>query len=580
MTSLSWMCRACAAALPLASVTSVQAAELSIEIQGLSREFEDAASAGLELAQYVDRDVSETQVRRLFSRAEGQIQSALEPFGYYHARVKSDLGRTGDAGFKAVFAVDVGQPVIVGQTNVKVTGTAAEFPTVKAALESFKPVTGEPLDHGAYEASKARIDTALRSAGYLDAQLAEHRVAVTRSANSAQIDLAWEGGERHRLGEVRFSPSQFREGFLQRYVPWQPGEYYSTEQLLAFQQRLVDADYFSSVAVQPLVDQAADTVVPVEVLVVPAKRTVYTAGVYMSTDTGPGVRLGMDRRWVNQRGHKFRADLEYSQRLKGISTTYKIPRPGPDNRSYNLGAAYRDEETDTSRSRTVRVAANDSCDWRGFVRTVGLQYLAGDYEIAGEQHSSSLLFAEGVLSRKKADDLFFASRGYSLTIGLRGAPESLLSDTSFVQLSADAKWIRRLTEDGRVIVRAGLGAMTVDDFDALPPELRFFAGGDRTIRGFGYEEIGETNASGGVIGGKYLAFAGAEYEHYFLSKWGAAVFTDAGDAFSSDFNANVSVGVGVRWKSPIGVVRLDVAKPIVTDLDDGLRIHVVVGPDL
>jgi translocation and assembly module TamA len=190
------------------------------------------------------------------------------------------------------------------------------------------------------------------------------------------------------------------------------------------------------------------------------------------------------------------------------------------------------------------------------------------------------LFAEGVLSRKEADNFFFATRGYALTLALRAAPESPLADTSFVQFSSDAKWIHSPTEKGRLILHGGLGAMAVDDFNALPPELRFFAGGDRSVRGFDYEEIGETNASGGVIGGRYLVYAGAEYEHYFLRNWGAAVFTDAGDAFDTTFDANISVGVGLRWKSPVGIVRFDVAKPIVTDLSDGFRLHIIVGPDL
>lgn len=573
------ICTCIAVAATLVPAGALQAAQVSVEVQGLPEALETAARSALELTHYVQRDVSETQVRRLFSRGEQQIQAALEPFGYYHASVRGELTHTQDV-FKALFTVQPGERVRVAAANVRVNGVAAELGEIKAALDAFEPGVGDPLEHAAYESSKTRIDTALRSAGFLDAHLLEHRVAVTRATNTARIDLVWDSGMRYRLGEVRYSPSQFQDGFLQRYVPWQAGDDYSTAKLLGLQQRLVDADYFSSVAVQPLIDQKEGDTVPVEVLVVPAKRTVYTAGVYMSTDTGPGVRLGMDRRWVNRRGHKFRADLEYSQRLQSIGTTYQIPRPGPDNRSYNIGAAYRDEETDTSRSRMLRLAANDSRDWRGYTRTLGLQYLAGDYEIAGERRNSSLLFAEGVLSRKKADDFFFTWHGSSLALGLRGAPETPLSDTTFLQASADAKWIRRITEDGRALLRAGLGAMLVDDFDALPPELRFFAGGDRTVRGFAYEEIGETNASGGVIGGKYLAYAGIEYEHYFLPQWGAAAFTDAGDAFSSNFDVNVSVGIGLRWKSPVGLVRLDFAKPVVTDLDDGFRIHVIIGPDL
>ena len=164
--------------------------------------------------------------------------------------------------------------------------------------------------------------------------------------------------------------------------------------------------------------------------------------------------------------------------------------------------------------------------------------------------------------------------------GLRVAVESALSDTTFVQVRAEGKWLAKVKDKGRFITRAALGAMTVDEFDALPPELRFFAGGDRSIRGFDYQQIGETNAEGGVIGGEYAAVASAEYEHYFLGNWGAAAFVDAGDAFTSRFDVNVGTGIGLRWKSPVGLVRIDVAYGVVTDLEKEWRIHVVIGPDL
>ena len=181
----------------------------------------------------------------------------------------------------------------------------------------------------------------------------------------------------------------------------------------------------------------------------------------------------------------------------------------------------------------ARAAATEVTDrWKGFTRTLGLQYLNGDFEIAKQQHSTSLLYAEGLLTRKKANDLYFPHSGYSLLYGLRLAAESVLSDTSFAQARAEAKWLQQVGEDGRVILRGALGGMVVDDFDALPPELRFFAGGDRSIRGFDYQQIGDVNAAGEVIGGEYQAVASAEYEHYFLPKWGAAVFVDAGDAFT------------------------------------------------
>jgi len=140
--------------------------------------------------------------------------------------------------------------------------------------------------------------------------------------------------------------------------------------------------------------------------------------------------------------------------------------------------------------------------------------------------------------------------------------------------------VRGIGERGRFIVRGTLGATSVDDFARLPPELRFFAGGDRSIRGYEYQEIGPRNARALVIGGEYLAVASAEYEHYFLENWGGAVFVDAGDAFTDEFDLKLGVGVGVRWRSPVGLVRLDLGVPISDAFESGVQLHLVIGPDL
>ncbi len=556
------------------------AASIEIEIEGLEAELKDAALASLDLRRYGEREITPTQVRRLFDRADEQIAESLQPYGYYAATVDGELVEKKPDAYVATFRVKRGDPVIVRSSNVRITGDATELEEVRAALDNFRPQVGERLDHSAYENSKTAIDTQLQALGYFGAKLVEHRVEVVQSANSADIRLQWNSNERHRFGEIDFTDSQFPEDFLQRYVPWKEGDFYSAVDLLTLQQRLVDADYFSSVSVQPDLDKLDGNVVPIQALVIPAKRTVYTAGVHVSTDSGPGVRVGVNRRWLNKRGHKLSGEIEYSQRLQQISTTYSIPVPDKL-RVYTLSGGYVDEETDTSRSRMARLSGSQvTAEWNDFIRTLALNYLNGDFEIGGDQQSASILYAEGLLTRKRADDLLFPSRGLSLLYGLRLAAEQILSDTSLAQIRAEAKWIRPAGERGRFIARAAAGAMVVDNFDALPPELRFFAGGDRSVRGFDYQAIGETDAEGDVIGGEYLTVLSAEYEHYFVDNWGAAVFVDAGDAYSTDLDANVGAGVGLRWRSPVGLVRLDVAVPVVTDLEDGVRFHIVIGPDL
>jgi translocation and assembly module TamA len=574
----------------LAGVAS--AAGLTVNVDGLPKELTEAVESQLTLRNYANRDVTPAQVRRLFNNAEVEIKTALEPYGYYNAQVASSL-QTNDKGLTALFRVTPGEQVKVVSKKVTVTGEAAELNPVRRAVRRFKPDEGEPLDHGVYEESKAGVEAALFNNGFLLMKPAKPpRVEVTRKANTATIDLQYESGPRMKFGPVHFSEAQFPPEFMERYIPWKEGDYYSPDQLLAFQQRLVDADYFATVSVQPDLKNVQGVDVPINVELSPANRTIYTAGAYVSTDTGPGAKLGLQRRWVNDSGHKFQADIDYAQRLQAYSTSYRIPLPGPDDKSLNFGVTHRNENTETSQSKSDRAAINESRKWHDFTRTLGVQYLAGTYTIALENRITHLLYGEATLTRKKANDFFFPRRGWSLAFAARFAPEGVLSNTGFTQVTADGKYIMPAGRRQRLLFRLSLGSMVVNDFDELPPELRFFAGGDRSIRGFDYQALGSLRDKlpsdpidipdrDRVIGGTKLAVGSVEFEKYFTQQWGAAVFVDGGDAWrGADFNLNIGAGIGVRWRSPVGVVRVDVAKPVKSELSDTIQLHVSIGPDL
>jgi translocation and assembly module TamA len=590
-----------AAALALGPAAS--RAAVTIQIDGVEGEFAGVARDNLELSQYLTRELSVPQLRRLAKAGEDEIRHGLEPWGYYDVQVRSELQQNG-ADFKAVYHVTLGERVIVRQSSVIVQGEGRELPVVKAALDAFEPRVDEALDHWLYELRKNEVTSTLQARGFLDAALERHRVEVMRATRSASIDLAWTSGERYRMGDVRFAGNQLPADFLGRYVPWTSDDYYSVDDLLRFQQRLVDADYFSIVSVTPGLEQRADGRVPVDVQLVPAKRNIYSASAFVSTDTGPGGTLGWQRRWLNDRGDKAGAQLEYATRLESYNVFYRVPEPGVRSRLYSFTAGYRDEETGTTRARLARLGAQEQLDeWHNYARTFGVQYLRGTFVVAEQLNSTKLLYGEALLTRRRADDLVFPSRGFSVTYTARAAPGQLFSDTSFASVRADVKWVRPSGDRSRVILRASGGALEAKKFDNLPPELRFFAGGDRSVRGFDYQAIGERVAipadvrtalklaypkksdadipTEGVIGGRYLAVASGEFEHYFSEQWGGAVFVDAGDAFNSQLNANVGAGVGVRWRSPVGIIRLDFAVPVRTDHGDhGLRLHVMIGPDL
>ena len=576
------------ALLAFAAASTAHADTLKVIVSGVNKELAAAVRAQLTASQYATRnDVSDTQARVLANDAAKQAATALQPYGYYNAHATSGLQHAGSE-WQVHLQVTPGPATKVATLDVQVPDVALELRPVKIAVRAFHPRVGEQMNDATYEASKGTIASALLETGWLDAKATEHKVAVTRADNRAAIHLHYDVGERYKLGEVTFEGSQFKPGFLERYVPWEAGDWYSQSNLLTLQQALTDADYFSIVDVEPEVAKAKDHVVPVKVEVAPAKRTVYTAGVFVGTDTGPGVRAGIRRRWINRSGHTLDTEAVIAQRLKTAQVVYGIPRPGHDHASFNLGIGYRDENTKTSVSRTFSLAANETRDWHGWVRTVGVHLLSGTYTVGNsgndvnipgiERGRSTLVYPEIGLTRKVADNPLFVRKGYSINLIARAGPGI---DTRFAQALADVTWIHAIGRSNRLILRGNAGITSGADFSKLPPQLRFFAGGDRSIRGYAYQAIGPRNSHGLVVGGQRLLVASGTIEHYFTRDWGMAAFVDSGDAFDgTDFHARTGAGIGLRWRSPVGMVRVDVGVPINNPYYHGAQLHIIIGPDL
>ena len=581
------------ALLPMLLFASLAQAGVQLVVRGVDESLQQAITTSVELSQYAHREVSEAQIRRLYAQAPAQAKAALEPYGYYEADVSPQLQQVGKD-WKVTLEVRTGEPVKVATVDVQLDATALALPSVRRARNAIERMRGKRLDDATYDAARDALSAALTANGFLDAKLVTHRVEVNTAQRSAAIKLAWQAGRRYRYGAVHFEGSQFNEGFLDRYVPFKSGDYFSQAQLLELQQALNGADYFAVVNVQPDVDAAKNGVVDVTVQLAPAKRTIYTGGPFIGTDTGFGVRAGMERRWVNRRGHKWKNELVLAQRLKTLSTLYSIPMPGDNQRSFNYGANFRDANTSTSQSRTLELVGNETRLWHGWTRTVGLHALSGTFTVGKrgdepdstpgiERGSSTLLFAEASLARKQADNFDFVHNGWSLSFAARSTAGGLLSSASFSQLTADAKWIHAFgaKRRNRLILRGSAGKTWTDDFAALPPQLRFFAGGDRSVRGYGYQSIGPENSYGRVLGGVNLLVASAEVEHYFTRNWGIATFIDAGNAFDgTDYRPKIGTGLGVRWRSPVGMIRVDLGTPIHDSQHSGVVLHLVIGPDL
>jgi translocation and assembly module TamA len=523
--------------------------------------------------------LSETRLAFLLRSAPADVQQALEPYGYYDVEVTPELRRDGNA-VTVRLQVKLGAPVRVRRLDLFVEGPAHDDPVVSGLLGRFQPQPGELLHHAAYEASKSAIARVLGERGYFDAELGVHRIAVTRAEHAADIGLSWTSGRRYRLGRVQFEGGPLRAGVLDPLVPWQVGEPYDQEQLLALQQSLVDADYFSGISLLPQPDKAVDGVVPIKVTLVSGKRSIYNLGLRYGTDSGAGINARLERRWVNMRGHKMLVELNLAQFKSDLTAQYRVPAFGWLDGWYSYSASLREEQIEDVTSQYIDLAATRSGRWRGWTLLAGLNFKRERYDsFDGSEHGYATLVYPSLWGQwKHGDDVNSPRHGRRLTVELRAGSRSLGSDLDFLQLRAEGRYIRGLGSDNRLLLRGELGTTATTRFADFPPSMRFYAGGDQSVRGYGYKEIGQ-RVDGRVFGGKHLAVFSAELEHMFTPVWGGAVFIDAGDAFEDGFDARVGIGAGLRWRSPVGPVRVDLAHGL-GEPDQGVRLHVTVGPDL
>jgi translocation and assembly module TamA len=375
---------------------------------------------------------------------------------------------------------------------------------------------------------------------------------------------------------------------MDRYRTFTSGDYYDEDIMLAFRSALVNSGYFSQVDVSIQRPESSDDyTIPVQVVLTPRKRNLYTASIGYGTDTGLRGGLGWERRYLNRYGHSLRANLELSEIKQSAQGHYFIPLGTDENNYLNVKAGYLREDNDIFDTELLVLGLSkhhirDLFTFR-LQEAVGIEYRYEKYQIGEDTGQAKLLMPNIAWSLVRADDRIYTTNGYKITLGLRGAINKLGSDNSFLQTSISGKYIRQLF-GGRIIARGELGYTSMSllngEFRNLPPSIRYFAGGDNSVRGYDYNSLGPTDSKNYVIGGSNLMVASIEYEHTIIGDWGAAVFYDVGNAFNEyDEPLEHGFGVGLRWRSPIGLVRVDVATALYGDKYP-LRLHINIGPDL
>ncbi len=509
-----------------------------------------------------------------------QAQLASQALGYYQAQIVVRISDDEEP----ILYVEVarGDPVRLRSVNIQVKGEAAELPAFSVADDKRLQV-GARLDHSAYDDVKSMLQNQALRFGFFAAQFKQSEILIDPQIGTADINLIFDSGPRYRLGEVHFSEqAKIDPELLERLLPFTPGTPYSSALVAKLSQNLQSTGYFQQVRVDAVgtVDGPID--IPVEVSLEAIKPRTLSVGLGFSTDVGPRGRFGWERHRVNTRGHKLGFDSEISQPRQNISTWYQIPLAAPLTDYVRFSSGYQREELVDADSRLINLGvqwhARLPSEW---LRVVSLRWEQEDYDFgSGSKDGRSSFLMPGIgYSVLRSDSPLDPSQGYRLQWDVRGAKQDFIADADVLHVTGLARGLLTFADKHRLLGRAQIGAIGTNNYSKVPPSLRFFAGGDQSVRGYDYQTLSPRDAQGNREGGRYMFAGSLEYQYSIAERWRVATFVDQGNAFNSLTDTmNTGVGFGLRWVSPVGPLRLDLAHAL--HEDKGWRIHFSMGPEL
>ncbi len=566
--------------LVLPARSACQIVPVNVQLEGVRGEERRNVLATLSIVgARVDTNGSETRIERLHARAPREIALALQPFGYYRPNVESQLIREANS-WVARYTVTPGPRILVRRVSIELQGEGAEEASFRNAVERFPVAEGAPLSHPAYELGKTRLLNVASELGYLDARFDIHEMRIDLESYTADIELAFSTGPRYLFGQIAFHQDIVAPDILETLATFRRGEPFSISPLLELQSVLSESPYFSRVEVVPRRDSARGLEVPIDVNLLPRKPQRYEIGAGYGTNTGPRGNAQAEFRRLNRSGHRALGEVSASFIEKRIAGRYLIPFSGPRPAVLSFAAGFARLTPTTSTSNAALVSTTLGTQRGLWQETIALTYQLEDFEVGTTTGTSYLFMPSVSWSRTQANDRIFPTRGGRVRFELQGAAKGIASNASFARARIGAKVIQRLTASTRMLLRLDLGGMLTSQLNDLPPSIRFFAGGDQTVRGFSYRSLGPVDSVGNVIGGRVLGVSSVELDQLVFRRIYIAGFFDFGNALDTvNWNIEQGAGGGVRWLSPVGLVRFDLAVAL-TEPGYPLRIHITIGPDL
>ena len=547
----------------------------------------------LELQRYrAVTDLDDAELARLVLLAERNVRNLAGTLGYFSPSIR--ITREGAASQRPtiVVAVDPGEATLIKEVNISFEGDIAQSVdtgTIKQRLDiqrNWRLPTGQRFTQDSWDGAKTQALRDLVARRYPAGKLAESLADVDAPSHSAMLGLKLDSGPLYRLGQMEVKGvERYNPVLVPRLARLKTGAIYDQQELLEAQQRLASSGYFDSatIFINPDSDPLAT---PVQVQVKEAKLQKLILGLGVTTDTGP--RVSLEHTHLRVPGTDWRAvtKLKLEKKAPSLQTEWTSM---PDEASWRWVALARAERVDDNqlitqaqRLRFGRTQTSDRID-----RNIYVQYdrsrvsgagLAGS--TAADTGDGSSLSGNYVWTGRYFDSLPFPARGYGLGFELGGGVT--LTDKRQPYLRTVGRWLGIQTlGTGRLAMRAEAGAVMAKDSARVPSTELFRTGGDSTVRGYGYRDIGIKLASGVIGPGRYMTVGSVEWQRPLRrnglpTEFENTFFIDAGAVGDKpqDFRPSVGIGTGIRWKSPIGPLQIDLAYGVKARQ---VRLHTSVG---
>ncbi|MEZ8341751.1 autotransporter assembly complex family protein [Vibrio cyclitrophicus] len=517
-------------------------------------------------------DVPASQLSK--TKLSKRIQDALNPYGYYHPQLDIEFNDSDNV----IINIDSGPVMRIAESIVKVTGEASKDKEFINILNHSKLGSGLTLSHQEYDHTKRAIFSLAKRKGYFDGRFIESKIEVISSENIANIYLHFSSGPRYKFGSISIPDDGVDPTRIEKIPTFKKGDDFDTIKLGELQSDLSDTQWFRSVIVHGDFDKLDDNLeVPIDIIAEPSSRNIVQVGGGYSTDLGLRASLSWSKPWYNRRGHSFETQTYLSEQEQSLQLGYKIPAEKVTTDYFGIQFEskridHRDTNSLTNDLKFERYWQLDS-DWQS---TIYVKYLHEQYIQASEEDQSQLLLPGISFSQvdRKNDQLEINHRHiYSIEY----SDPNLFSDSRLLRLEGNSVVSWDISDNQKLHFRSNVGINIAKSLLDVPSSLRYFAGGDGSLRGYGYESISPKDDNGELTGARYMLTAGLEYQHQVYQSIWMGAFLDVGDAFDDEADWKRGTGLSLIWKSQFIPVKLDFAYGLDAPEGDEFRIHFSLG---